>query len=48
MGSQGARYLVSAREARTPIDRSDRVEMADATIELDLMGWDEEDIFAHS
>ena len=34
MGSEGSRYLVSAREARTPIDRSHIVEMTDATLEL--------------
>jgi hypothetical protein len=30
----GSRYLVSAREARTPLDRSNIVEMTDATLEL--------------
>ncbi|OJX49277.1 hypothetical protein [Devosia sp. 66-22] len=34
MGSDGARYLVTAREARTPIDRSNIIEMNDATLEL--------------
>lgn len=33
-GSDGARYLVSAREARTPLDRSNIIEMTDATLEL--------------
>lgn len=33
-GNEGSRYLVSAREARTPIDRSQIVEMVDATLEL--------------
>jgi hypothetical protein len=32
--SAGSRYLVSAREARTPLDRSNIVEMTDATLEL--------------
>ena len=33
-GSDGARYLVTAREARSPIDRSTLIEMTDATLEL--------------
>ena len=33
-GSDGSRYLVSAREARTPIDRTSTIEMIDATLEL--------------
>jgi lipopolysaccharide export system protein LptC len=33
-GSDGSRYLVSAREARTPLDRSDMIELTDATLEL--------------
>jgi hypothetical protein len=33
-GSDGSRYLVTAREARTPIDRSNIIEMNDATLEL--------------
>ena len=33
-GTDGARYLVTAREARTPIDRSNIIEMNDATLEL--------------
>lgn len=33
-GSDGARYLVTAREARTPIDRSNIINMIDATLEL--------------
>ena len=33
-GSDGARYLVTAREARTPIDRSNIINMTDATLEL--------------
>lgn len=33
-GTDGSRYLVSAREARTPIDRTSLIEMTDATLEL--------------
>lgn len=33
-GSDGSRYLVNAREARTPLDRSEEIEMTDATLEL--------------
>ncbi len=33
-GSNGTRYLVSAREARTPIDRSTLIDMTDATLEM--------------
>ncbi len=33
-GSDGTRYLVIAREARTPIDRSTLIDMTDATLEL--------------
>jgi len=34
MGSGGSRYLVSAREARTPIEGSHMVDMTDAELEL--------------
>ena len=34
MGGDGSRYLISAREARTPIDRSHLIEMIDASLEL--------------
>ena len=30
----GARYVVSAREARSPLDRSNEIEMTDVTLEL--------------
>ncbi|MEO7221278.1 MAG: hypothetical protein ABIY37_02300 [Devosia sp.] len=33
-GGDGSRYLVSAREARTPLDRTTMIEMIDATLEL--------------
>jgi hypothetical protein len=33
-GGDGSRYLISAREARTPIDRSHVIEMIDTTLEL--------------
>jgi hypothetical protein len=33
-GADGSRYLVSAREARTPLDRTTMIEMTDATLEL--------------
>lgn len=33
-GSDGSSYLISAREARTPIDRTNMIEMVDATLEL--------------
>jgi hypothetical protein len=33
-GTDGSRYLVSAREARTPIERTSTIEMIDATLEL--------------
>lgn len=33
-GADGSRYLISAREARTPLDRTTMIEMMDATLEL--------------
>jgi hypothetical protein len=33
-GGDGSRYQVTAREARTPLDRSHMIEMTDATLEL--------------
>jgi lipopolysaccharide export system protein LptC len=33
-GSDGSRYLVTAREARTPLDRSNMIDLTDATLEL--------------
>jgi lipopolysaccharide export system protein LptC len=33
-GTDGSRYLVSAREARTPLDRTNMIELTDATLEL--------------
>jgi hypothetical protein len=33
-GAEGTRYLISAREARTPLDQRNRIELIDATLEL--------------
>lgn len=33
-GTDGSRYLVSAREARTPLDERNRIDLIDATLEL--------------
>lgn len=33
-GKDGARYLVTASEARTPIDNRDRIDLTDATLDL--------------
>src|SRR5690348_14116876 len=33
-GATGSRYLVSAREARTPLDRTNMIDLNDATMEL--------------
>jgi hypothetical protein len=38
MGSDGARYVVTAREARTPIDQPEEIMMSDATLQFTSPG----------
>jgi lipopolysaccharide export system protein LptC len=38
MGSDGAHYVVTAREARTPIDRPEEITMSDATLQFTAPG----------
>jgi hypothetical protein len=38
MSSEGTRYLVTAREARTPLGKSEEIEMSDATLQYTVTG----------
>ena len=38
MGTDGSRYLITAREARTPLERPEEISMADATLQYSKTG----------